>query len=342
MPNETAISGPHSVGALVDRAFRLYRAHWAPLLLTGAMFLVPFGLLNGLISGSYSVDAFRVLGQLFTDPGRATELNQQLAASRPPAPLLLLQYVMLLLSDGLSRLALAAFCVDTLLGRPTSVIGAVRTALRRLGAYFGMLFSGGCLVLTVCTMAIVPAFGVMFGFFLLAAGLGQLQSGDFSTLMALAVGMLFLVGFLLGMAVVFGPLVYLMSRWIAALTGMLHRGWGPIEALRNSWGLTRGLVWRTVAFYLVVTALLYVVEFTLGILTFLPALLLPAAVSGVALGATSAAVQVILRPIGAAAVALYYFDLLVRKESFDLALRVEQLEAALPPTVSGEDLPLAG
>jgi hypothetical protein len=63
-------------------------------------------------------------------------------------------------------------------------------------------------------------------------------------------------------------------------------------------------------------------------------------VSGISAGLSSI-FTVLWQPLNVAAVVLLYYDLRVRKEGYDLALRVERLEAEVsPPNVEAPEPPL--
>jgi len=60
----------------------------------------------------------------------------------------------------------------------------------------------------------------------------------------------------------------LLTAWAASLPAMITEGLGPIEALKRSWALTRGLRWQVFAGFLVVTLIIFAVSCVLqGVLT---------------------------------------------------------------------------
>ena len=64
MTTHFPLSGPMSVGDLLDRAFRLYRARFGVFLLTAAIFFFPAGIISAvvLMSGGDFSPPFLVLG----------------------------------------------------------------------------------------------------------------------------------------------------------------------------------------------------------------------------------------------------------------------------------------
>jgi len=84
------------------------------------------------------------------------------------------------------------------------------------------------------------------------------------------VALLFLVGLaVMGTAcTLFIVPAILLTAWAASLPAMITEGIGPIEALKRSWALTRGLRWQVFAGFLVVTLIVVAVSCVLqGALT---------------------------------------------------------------------------
>jgi membrane-anchored glycerophosphoryl diester phosphodiesterase (GDPDase) len=129
------------------------------------------------------------------------------------------------------------------------------------------------------------------------------------------------------------PFLYLSSRWIAAAPGLMVQDYGATEALRRSWQLSRGQVWRCMGYRVLLVLLMgLVITAPLTILQQVMLIVLPTSAVGVVTAlstALSAIVNVVWQPFYVGALVLLYFDLRVRQEGYDLALQVEQLEAEL-------------
>ncbi len=67
------ISGPLTLGDLLDRAFRIYRARFGLLILTSAIFLVPLGILSGISSGVIMTSYFSLLSEMMQNPGASPD-----------------------------------------------------------------------------------------------------------------------------------------------------------------------------------------------------------------------------------------------------------------------------
>ena len=130
------------------------------------------------------------------------------------------------------------------------------------------------------------------------------------------------------------PALYLSSRWLAALPGLVVEHWGPREALRKSWQLTKGQVRRCLGYSL----LLFLLNFLVLTLPFLLiqwviVIVVPSGevtLANTLSSAASAFAGIFWQPLYAAALVLFYYDLRVRREGYDLALRVGQLAATTP------------
>jgi hypothetical protein len=145
------------------------------------------------------------------------------------------------------------------------------------------------------------------------------------------VGMLFGVVLLNGLIVGVGtilliiPGIYLACRLITCVPASLLENLGPRDSLERSYGLTRDNAGRAFVIYLLYFALLYGAI----VLVSLPSLF------GLALAAKNAAMMplwlglnqvanfiaaVVVTPILTIATAVFYYDLRVRKEAFDLQM----------------------
>jgi hypothetical protein len=146
-----------------------------------------------------------------------------------------------------------------------------------------------------------------------------------SLLMALAVGLGFLLLFIPGIILGVG-----LALAIPAV--VLEPGLSPTAALSRSWELTRGARWRIFGLGITLLVLLYV---PVVAVTGLFAIFLPQAASGsfgpVALAtiaglAIGGLVQIFIYPLFYCVLTVTYYDLRVRKEGFDLELLASTLQ----------------
>ncbi len=324
MSTPLPISGPLSLGDLLDRAFRLYRARFWPLTLAGALCIVPVALLSAIVSGvsiTSFTDAMQGLSRSTPSRTAAGSVAGLYGSS-------LLQVVLLGLGTGLAQLAMTAQSIAALHGESMTLGASLRAGLRRLLPWIGQnlvqwfaIF--GAMILVYLPLACVSV--------TLAVGTSGSSSSN-----ALALGgtLLLTVVACLTVVGVFAPLVYLLARWIVAVPALVT-GADAVDGLRESWRLTKGQVWRAVLY----TFLLFVLSF---LITSLPAFavqwLITTSLGPRQLGLASALsqgvgsiIRVLWLPVYVAGLVLLYYDLRVRQEGYDLALRIEQLEADVTP-----------
>jgi len=111
---------------------------------------------------------------------------------------------------------------------------------------------------------------------------------------------------------------------VTVQTVMLESLDSGTDALGRSWALTKGFKGKAFLIGLVVFLLISIPEMAAGVL----AALMPA--SREMFAVTASLLQIILLPVMACALTLFYYDLRVRKEAFDL----EQLSAQLGGVVA--------
>ncbi|HEY4866176.1 MAG TPA: glycerophosphoryl diester phosphodiesterase membrane domain-containing protein [Candidatus Dormibacteraeota bacterium] len=115
--------------------------------------------------------------------------------------------------------------------------------------------------------------------------------------------------------------VWILVRWSMAVPALLAERRGPVQAIQRSWELTRGNWWRLFGILIVVVLIQLVMNSLLGAAGLPIAILIPF-VSNLVRGAVAVTVSTLgtalVTPILYLCVVLLYFDLRIRKESFDL------------------------
>lgn len=292
---------PLGIGDLLDRAFRLYRGAFGPLLLIAAVFLVPMGILNGLILGEAAVSP--MAGYLALLQGEAPVEQAPVEVASELGRFMLAGLISVIFG-ALATLALIAACASALRGEEPVAGAAARLAIRRMPAYLGLL---------ILQSLAIGAASLPFACAIVAAGvgLGTLASigSESSTWGAIGLGLLMIPVFLLLIA----GLSLVMARWLSATPGLVDAGWGPLHALRASWALSRGQSMRSLGFLVALTILGSVFTTVLGAVLQVPLAFAPAeTITGVLSQVGTALVQVIWQPIYAAALLLFYHDLRLR------------------------------
>jgi membrane-anchored glycerophosphoryl diester phosphodiesterase (GDPDase) len=123
--------------------------------------------------------------------------------------------------------------------------------------------------------------------------------------------------------------VWILVRWSVAVPALLAERRGPVQAIQRSWELTRDNWWRLFGILLVVLLIQIVLNSVLGFAALPIAIAIPF-VSNVVRGAVAVTVSTLgsalVTPVLYLSVVLLYFDLRIRKESFDL----DQLASQVP------------
>ncbi|MFN3334708.1 MAG: glycerophosphoryl diester phosphodiesterase membrane domain-containing protein, partial [Caldilinea sp.] len=147
----------------------------------------------------------------------------------------------------------------------------------------------------------------------------------------LLIALIFVMTFLLLL-----PFAYLSARWLVAPVVVLVERCGPTGALKRSWRLTEGSFWRLFGLLVLLVILNGVVlGLPLTLLQFLTLAVSTPQLMGVLNGVltgVSYLVSILWYPFMALTLLLVYYDLRVRKENYDLLLRIQALEQSVRPT----------
>lgn len=140
-----------------------------------------------------------------------------------------------------------------------------------------------------------------------------------------------------GLLACFFPGVWLYIAFTVAVPAIIVEGIRGPASLRRSFRLVRGRWWSVFAIVLVSQLLAAIVQGFVA-LPMIPVLLAAGGDSTVvtyfATGVSTVVGTVLTQPFIAALVVIIYYDLRVRREGFDLALMVQQLDAPPPPVTT--------
>src|SRR5579862_3275315 len=174
-----------------------------------------------------------------------------------------------------------------------------------------------------------------------ASIIGSLKSASRKFFPLLGVVILTFLIMIGGFILLIIPAFYFMCRLAVAMAAAVLEEIGPGTAIRRSFELTKGFAGRAFMIYLLYFALAFAVggalQFPFGILIVVyakqPAML---TVWMGLMQVSSFFVRVLVAPIGTISMSLYYYDLRVRKEAFDLQLMMQAVGGdPLPPPVTG-------
>lgn len=319
-----------SVGELVDRAVRLYRAHIGSLLLLAAVFLIPLGVVNGLISGEATTNSLQLLQQAVTSPGITPD---ELEGYSPEPYRVIAQYLMMPVAwivQAIATLVIAVHVLAVLGGEDPGPAETLRRTADHALSFVGMKIFSGCGMLLSVALALVPTFVVLGAIGAVAGGVlrGSFEPDSDPASIMFSFALMMVFGLVMALVILIAP-TYLATRWIVATPSLVEDRLGPIQALSRSWHLTRGSVWRSLGFLIVLTLLGYTVTMALGLALQVGAMFAPSAIRGPLVGAMAMVGQVLWLPVWTAALVMLYYDLRVRREGYDLALRVEKLASDL-------------
>lgn len=309
---------PMSAGDILDRAIRIYRENFIPLVTIVALVNVPLILVQvvaALLTLPFTKNLDTVTPLEATNAATIFGVASVIAA------------VIGALGSIFVYAAITAFVSERFLGRPSSVRQAYGTALGRwlslCIAALLYLLANFALVLVFAGIIFLPIFGIA----LLSGGSG----GDTPADAAIGLGVLCLC-ILVIPALLF--LLFVDTRWSFWTQAIVIEKYNSTGGLGRSWKLVKGTFWRVLGFIIILSII--VSAFSLGPIgalsvatVFLPSPVLRLALQSVA----SSAIVIIMTPLQYTTLTVLYYDLRIRKEGFDLQMQMQ--EPATPLT----DLP---
>jgi hypothetical protein len=331
-----AITGPLSIPELLDRTFRALRARFGVLTLSAAIVMVPLGVITVLLSGRFMSGYYELLQFSLMEPQSsdlaAEELLGEMLGYLGVIALLSLLY---LVGSTLVTLMSMHHIQRFLHGEESTIREGWQAAIRRLLPLIWMQMLE-FLVIAVVTMVVAVAVGLMLVLVALGFG-GAMAALDNETAgLFLMIGMIivFIVGYVLLIILMLAPAAIFMGRWLAAAPSLMIEGLRPVEALKRSWGLTKGRMWRGILYVVLLTIFSYVViGLPVGIAQWVAMIAMPSQLAAIGIISTVAGyiLNLFYQPFYATGTVLFYYDLRVRAEAYDVALRVAALEAELAP-----------
>ena len=328
MTSHFPLSGPLTVGDLLDRAFRLYRARFGVFLLTAAIFLIPLAVISGLLTGSFIGDYLQIILEQLTDgsAGGFTPFASLLAVLNRLFGAIMLVSLLSIAANGIVTLALTAQSIEALHGRSRTFSEGIRRGVRRFWPYVGMTIARGA-AMGAATIAVMIPGGILAVLALIFAMPGAYEVNVISVIGRSA---LIFCGYALLFILVLAPITYLSARWLVTPAVLIAGGSGPLASLRRSWRLSRGHIRRAMGYVVLLYVIMtLVISFPAALLQQIIFLLRPSGALGLAIGIStviSSLLSIIGTPFYIGAVVLLYYDLRIRGESYDLEMRIAGLE----------------
>ncbi|MDQ6694731.1 MAG: hypothetical protein M3014_09980 [Chloroflexota bacterium] len=312
---------PRAVGEIIDQAFRLYRKYFLTFVAITAVIYVPSNLLiqgiNAALQGTARLNS-SPYGTTVSD-SNSSIASGQITTIFVLGGLLLLLGLLAGILQYISQGALTSAVADSHMERPISFGGAYRKIAGRVGSLLGAM----ALQVLIAVAIFLPAL-VIVGLALLALA-GATGAGSSSNTGGL------LGGFCLGFALII-PLtmlyIYVVVRLEAVIPALVIEKLGPMQAIRRSWSLVGGYWWRTAALRIVLAILGAVIAAGPAYLVLAIVLVfakgLDIATQTLIQGAFTVLGGMFFIPLQLISSTLYYFDLRVRKEGFDLETAMQQ------------------
>jgi hypothetical protein len=330
MPPPLQLTGPLSLGDLLDGAFRLYRSSFRKLVPTAAIFLVPVGILSVLLLGVTSAGFLSLFDTETVTPATDSILEYIGAL----AGVTLLGYI----ASGLAYVSMTAQVLAITNGEEIGVVEGIRRGLRRFLPYIGMVLLAGMAVGVIVFVTYMAAAIVFIGMTLVLGGI--FATTESTPVLAIGVALLALMVYAVVFVAVLVPTGLMLARWIAAPTIVVAEEQGPMASLGRSWQLTRRRAWRGFGLLVLIATLNFVIlGLPTSMLQWTAMIVLPPQMLGWLTGVISGLayfLNVLWYPFLVAALVLIYLDLRVRAESYDLELRIRQLEESVRPTTLPE------
>lgn len=304
-------------GEIFDRAVTLYIRNIVPFVAIVLVLVLPTAILEyvmDLNSGSQLADMLRV----FQHPGQAGSVNPWAFYNSPGGLAPLVATVVLTYAIWPFALNAVAVGVARLYrGRPVEFRACYERVLRRWTAIVGLL---GVELL------------VFVMWYLATLAVGVLLIVSVSVVFAAAAKALAIVFGLIVVLIIFGVMLPLLLVLVLAMNFAMYscviEGTGVAASLALGFAriFNRGEFWRALLVAIATTAMIFTASMLFSALgMFLALVHLPALQAIV-----QSLPQALVTPFTVVVLAVYYFDVRIRREAFDLEAGLEQLTAAQP------------
>ena len=316
------LTGPLTVGDLLDRAFRLYRSRFGLFLLTGAVLIAPVAIVSAIFLARFFASYMQTLDVWMREPP-PPEFGPFAFFSALSGDFAGVTLIGLLLAaaGAIVSLSLTAQAAEALRDGSLSLMAGLRRGVRRFLPYVGMAIMQFAALAAAAVVVLAPP--VLVGVALVARAAPLARAGEGGIFAALAIAGLAVGGFALAFVLVLVPTTYLAARWLVAPAVLVVEGAGPIDALRRSWRLSQDNVLRMVG-YLVLFYILEMIFISVPMVALQYAtMLMPSSTGAIGLMMSlstiaSSLISVIGLPFFAAAAVLLYYDLRIRGSGYAL------------------------
>jgi hypothetical protein len=310
---------PMSISDMLDAAFRLYRQHFLTFIGIVALLQVPMAIIQFAAQLPY----MQAIQRFTARPPRlapgANPLDIFPFAQLLPYYALIfgLSILHYLLVYNLMTGALANAISHSYMGRPISILSAYSIGFKRFMALIVASLTPFAISLVLVAIITGCAFGTFYTM--------GVRTDDRPNIGLAVVAVIGLVGVMI-VAGIAGLFFYV--RLLLTTQAIVLEGQGPWEGLKRSWRLVGQAFWRSLGILLLVYAFIYIVS----LIVQLP-LIIAGAFFGILLNNSvlyqaiasfaTYGVLILVLPIQFIIFTLLYYDLRIRKEGYDLELKIE-------------------
>ncbi|HEY9084587.1 MAG TPA: hypothetical protein VIN40_01395 [Candidatus Tyrphobacter sp.] len=316
---------PLGVGEIIDRALSLYVRNFVVFTATVlVVILVPFGIGEYLLAGNES-GQFAAIFQVLQHPGTPPPASATWPFGTTPLALVGLAIGMFVIGGVLTIFAYNAVAVNVAAlytGRRPSIEGSLRAAFARWRPLIALLLLEIAVGIGAYVALVLLVFGVVFAVTIAGASFPGAGRSIFTVvLLVLLALVLFLALFVVAMLVV-------VALAFAGYAVVVERK-GAIEALGSGFGRIFNRKEWGKAFLITLVAILVSVGISSisgagdFVLIFVPGGHVLEAIWSTLFSAISASVQTVFY-------AVYYYDVRIRREGFDLEVALARLTQPAP------------
>jgi hypothetical protein len=310
---------PMSISDMLDAAFRLYRQHFLTFIGIVALLQVPMAILQFAAQLPYmqALQRFTTRPPVLT-PGASPLDIFPFAQLLPYYALIfglgIFQY---LLIYNLMTGALANAISRSYLGQPISILSSYNIGFKR----FIALIAASLMPFAISLAFVAIIAGCAFGAFY-TLGVRTNEQPNIGLAIAAVIG-------LVGVIILGGFAgLFFYVRLLLTTQAIVLEGQGPLAGLARSWRLVGQAFWRSLGIFLLVYAFIYIVSLVvqiplLAMGAFFGMLLNNSVLYQSIASLVTYGVLILVLPLQFIIFTLLYYDLRIRKEGYDLELKIE-------------------
>lgn len=309
---------PLGFGEIFDRAITLYIRNFIPIAGIVAVVVVPLAVLQYLMDLS-SMPQFDQMMKILTHPNAPQPTEPVLPAFMTDPRVAILLVVTLVVASAIYPFALNAVAIGVARlyrGRPVLFAACYRASLRRWPQVIGMIFVEAAIFITWYIAVVVIA--VLAVLLVIVLGRAFIVLGVFAGLVA---GLVILAAFL-SVAPLFIALTFAMNSIVIEERPVFES-----IGLGFSRVFNREEFWRSVLFALAAMAILSGAGMLAGVFSSIALIMHWVAASAI----VSSIFRAAITPFSIVLLAVYYFDVRIRREGFDLEAGLERLAEGTAP-----------